>query len=414
VTPVNSVTPIAAAPLEESRPGVPTLVGLLTGGRDRPYALGLAAGLAAHGVTFDFIGSDALDAPQLHRNPLVRFRNLRGSQRSDVPLVRKAWRVLLYYARLVWYAATSDAPIFHVLWNNKIEIFDRTLLMWVYRLLGKRIVFTAHNVNIRRRDGRDSWINRMTLRVQYSLADHIFVHTSAMKREMVADFAVPDDRITVIPFGINSTVPDTSLTRGQARQRLALAGSDKVVLFFGNIAPYKGVEYLVEAMTRLVRSDPTFRLLVVGRPKGETSYWEGVERLIDQLALGPFVQKHIEYVPDADTEIYFKAADVLVLPYTHIFQSGVLFLGYNFGVPAIVSDVGSMKEDVVTAETGFVCPPRNPTALAEAILSYFCSPLYRDIETRRALIREMAIAGHSWESIGATICSVYQSVLIQR
>ena len=55
----------------------------------------------------------------------------------------------------------------------------------------------------------------------------------------------------------------------------------------------------------------------------------------------------IESVPDAETELYFKAADVLALPYTHVFQSGVLFLGYNFGLPVIASDVASLREDVV-------------------------------------------------------------------
>ena len=121
---------------------------LLTGGDDRPYALGMASALVARGIATDFIGSDKLDTPELHRTPLITFLNLRGDQREDAPLRRKFIRILAYYARLAKYAGRSRAPIFHILWNNKFEHFDRTLLMFYYRLFGKRIVLTAHNVNM--------------------------------------------------------------------------------------------------------------------------------------------------------------------------------------------------------------------------------------------------------------------------
>ena len=110
--------------------------------------------------------------------------------------------------------------------------------------------------------------------------------------------------------------------------------------------------------------------------------------------------ERIEYVPDADTEIYFKAADVLVLPYVHIFQSGVLFLGYNFGLPVIASDVGSLREDIVEGKTGFVCKPRDPVDLAKSIETYFSSELYRHLDARRQEIRDFANERYSWTRVG--------------
>ena len=89
----------------------------------------------------------------------------------------KAVRLSTYYLRLLKYAVVAKPRIFHILWNNKFELFDRTLLMLYYRLLGRRVVLTAHNVNAAKRDGRDSLLNRLTLWVQYRLSDHIFVHT---------------------------------------------------------------------------------------------------------------------------------------------------------------------------------------------------------------------------------------------
>ena len=191
-------------------------VAVLTAGRDKPYALGLASALLAQGETFDFIGSDLVDSPELHGSPQVNYLNLRNQQ-ADVGLFQKMTRVLVYYVRLMTYALTAKPRIFHILWNNKFELFDRTFLMVYYKMLGKQIVFTAHNVNAGTRDGDDSFLNRTTLRFQYRLCDHIFVHTRLMKSELVSSFAVPPNKVTVIPFGINNTVPNTELTPETAK-----------------------------------------------------------------------------------------------------------------------------------------------------------------------------------------------------
>lgn len=390
---------------------VPITVALLTGGGDRPYALGLAAALVNQGLSFDFIASDELDHPDLHGNPLVRFFNLRKEMRSKASPVRKVMRVLLYYWRLLVYAAMAKPRLFHILWNNKFAILDRTLLMFYYRALGKRIAFTVHNVNAGWRDSNDSLLNRLTLRIQYRLCDHLFVHTEQMKRELCTHFSVEERKISVIPFGINNSVPSTELTSVDARQRLGLSSSQKVVLFFGNIAPYKGLEFLVEAMALLIAKDPSYRVVIAGRPKNCQLYWEEIQRRISSLGLSGYIVERIEYVPDADTEIYFKAADVLVLPYKHIFQSGVLFLGYNFGLPTIASDVGSLKEDVVEGKTGFICKPGDSVDLSKSIEAYFSSQLYRQLATRRREIANFAAAKYSWTEVGKITGRVYANLL---
>src|SRR5688572_16098796 len=131
-------------------------IALLTGGGDKPYAIGLATSLSARRVSIDFIGSNDLDVPEMRVLPGVQFLNLRGDVTPTAPIIRKVMRVLVYYVRLIKYALTAKASVFHVLWNNKFEFFDRTLLMLLYRVLGKRIVLTIHNVNIAQRDGGDS------------------------------------------------------------------------------------------------------------------------------------------------------------------------------------------------------------------------------------------------------------------
>jgi glycosyltransferase involved in cell wall biosynthesis len=392
--------------------GHPTLsVALLTGGGDKPYALGMAAALTSEGISVDFIGSDALSVPEVVTNPRVNFLNLRGDQRSEPSSMAKVYRVSKYYFRLISYAATAKPKLFHLLWNNKIELFDRTVLMLYYKLLGKRVVFTAHNVNAGKRDQNDSWLNRVTLKIQYSLSDHVFVHTDGMKNEMISEFSIPEEKISVIPFGVNNTVPNTSLSSPEAKRQLGISRGDRTLLFFGNIAPYKGLEYLIAAFGELLKKDRGYRLLIVGKPKRSETYWNQVRRSIASSGIGDRIIQKIEYIPDEETELYFKAADVLVLPYTRIFQSGVLFLSYNFGLPAIAADIGNLKEEIIEGQTGLVFRAQDSSDLARKTEDYFSSELFHNLEARRAQIKEYANERYSWEKVATITTSVYAKML---
>lgn len=387
-----------------------TRVAILTGGGDKPYALGLAAALTADGASLDFIGSDDLRVPELLGNSRINFLNLRGDQRAYAPALSKVTRVLSYYFHLIRYAAVAKPRVFHVLWNNKFEVFDRTLLMLYYRALGKRVMLTVHNVNIGKRDGTDSYLNRLTLKTQYRLSDHIFVHTQKMKEELTSEFGAEESKVSVIPFGINNTVPNTSLSASEARQKLGLTDQDRVLLFFGNIAPYKGLEYLVEAFIKLANEDGRLRLIIAGRTKGNESYWHGIKQTISESGLEDRIVARIEYIPDDQTEVYFKAADVLILPYSYVFQSGVLFLGYSFGLPVIAADVGTLKEEIIEGRTGYVFKARDSVDLAKTIAAYFESELFREMAKRRHDISQYANERYSWEKVAAITTQVYQQL----
>ncbi|PYT57961.1 MAG: hypothetical protein DMG35_19320 [Acidobacteria bacterium] len=380
-------------------------VALLTGGGERHYIVSLATELLAKGIALDVIGSDDLDGPEFRNKPRLHFLNLRGNQRPDAGLAEKVSRILKYYAALIRYATKSKSGIFHILWNNKFETLDRTLLMLYYRFLGKRVVLTAHNVNAARRDSHDTLLNRLTLRIQYQLADHIFVHTEKMKRELIEGFGAGVARITVIPHGINTAVPSSSLTSIQAKRRLGIRDDQRTILFFGRITPYKGLEYLISAFGMLRGAD--YRLIIAGRPDRCEEYWSTIEKLIREDLKGGRVVLRSEFIPDDETEIYFKAADVLVLPYRDIFQSGVLLLGYSFGLPALVADVGSLKEEIAEGKTGFVFRPEDPVDLAKAIERYFASDLFRDLGRGRQEIRDCAMHRYSWDTVGRLTMHVY-------
>jgi glycosyltransferase involved in cell wall biosynthesis len=386
-------------------------VALLTGGGDRPYAYGLAMELISRGVGLDLIGSDDLDFPEFRERAELNFLNLRGSQQPDASLASKIRRIFLFYARLFRYVRAAKPKIFHILWNNKFQFFDRTLLMLYYRLLGKKIILTVHNVNTSRRDSKDNALNRQTLRFQYQLADHIFVHTKEMKLELSKEYRVNESQVTVIPFGINNSVPNTELSPAQAKERLGLREEDKTILFFGNIAPYKGLEYLVSAYQQIAAKRSDYKLIIAGRPKGTEQYWTNLyETIQPDVERGRILLRN-EYIPDKETEVFFKAADVLALPYRYIYQSGVLFLGYSFGLPVIAADVGSLRDEIVEGKTGFVFKPEDPVDLARAIETYFLSDVFSNLSARRQEIREYAMNRNSWTVVGQSTIRTYARVL---
>jgi D-inositol-3-phosphate glycosyltransferase len=387
-------------------------VALLTGGIDRPYAFGLSRALASKGVELDVICGRELDGPELQAIPELNLLKMYGDQRQKVGMGKKLFRLLVSYGRLVCYAATARPRVFHILWNFKFQLFDRTFLMLYYKVLGKRIVFTAHNVNAAERDGNESVLNRLSLKFQYRLVDHIFVHTEKMKHELLNGFGVREESVSVIPFGINNAVPDTELTVAEAKQKVGVGSSEKTILFFGRIRPYKGLDYLVTAIQQLALRDPGYRLIIAGEPKKESmEYWREIEQTIEQTQMGEQVIQQIRFISDEETEIYFKAADILVLPYTEVFQSGVLFLAYSFGLPVIATDVGSLRDDIVEGETGYTCRSRDATDLARAIETYFESDLFRAVDHRRTQIRAFARARNSWDVVGDRTCNVYAQLL---
>jgi glycosyltransferase involved in cell wall biosynthesis len=138
-------------------------------------------------------------------------------------------------------------------------------------------------------------------------------------------------------------------------------------LFFGLIRPYKGLDVLLRAVA-LARRRVPLQLVVAGEFYQDRAPYEA---LLEQLELRGAVQLLDRYVPNEEVEGYFKAADVVVLPYVSATQSGIAQTALLFGRPVIVTRVGGLPEAVRPGETGYVVPPNDPEALAAALVEFF-------------------------------------------
>lgn len=386
-------------------------VALLTACKDPHYALGLAPALAAEGVRVEFFGDEPMARSGLLSDPSIHTRVLRDGADENSALLKRSLGLLRYYFRLLSYSARSEARILHILWWRRFVHFERTFLNLYFKALGKKLVFTAHNVNTEERDRRDSGWNRLTLGRHYRMMDHVFVHTTQMKEALMRDFGLSPEKVTVVRFPLNDVTPQSDLTSREAREKLEIHPEEKVLLFFGNIADYKGLEDVVHALARLRSAGSECKLLLIGNvKKGEHRYFRSIQKLISELRISDLIAQRIEYIPEEEVEIYFKAADLCLLPYRRIYQSGVLLLAYSFGLPAIASDVGGLPEEVVEGETGYVCRAADPGDLADKIALYFESSLYRDLGQKRDEIRQRAETEHSWKSLAQATCRVYRSL----
>ncbi len=149
--------------------------------------------------------------------------------------------------------------------------------------------------------------------------------------------------------------------------RLNIAEADKIILFFGFIRKYKGLDILFRAMSEQDIRSSGIRLLVAGEFYEDSSHYEN---LIKELKIEKQLILKTDFIPDSEVQYYLCAADAVIQPYRHATQSGVTPLAYHFEKPMIVSNVGSFAEQVIHEQTGLVAEPE-PKSLADAILHFY-------------------------------------------
>lgn len=155
-----------------------------------------------------------------------------------------------------------------------------------------------------------------------------------------------------------------ALTRSEAKARLGVPEGREVVLFFGFVRPYKGLDTLCRAVLHLLETGRDAHLLVAGEFYERRSRYE---RLLDQLAGKGALTLHDSYIPNERIGEFFSAADVVALPYRHATQTGVVPLAYQRGRGVVVTDVGGLAEMVDDGRSGVVVAPGDPGALADGI-----------------------------------------------
>jgi D-inositol-3-phosphate glycosyltransferase len=156
------------------------------------------------------------------------------------------------------------------------------------------------------------------------------------------------------------------LEKTAARKALGLPEHDHIVLFFGLIRDYKGLDLLIDAFSEL-KAQPDIKLVIAGEfYKDKQPYLD----LIKKYGIEEQVILHGNFIATEDVKLYFSAADLVALPYRDATQSGVTQVSFHFEVPTLVTNVGGLAEIIPDKKAGYVVEPKG-TAIAEAIRDYF-------------------------------------------
>ena len=344
-----------------------------------PYDHALAAALARQGAQVELVTSRFVHGPPPAADGFALSESFyRGSTRMGArrTALRRALKAAEHVPDMLRYrgrAAEADVTHWQWLWLESLST----------RMLprGRPQVLTMHNV-IRR--------ERLAQKVAAAFAA-VIVHTRAG-----AELLGGGTRVHVIPHGAFSHL---TAQPNELPLPPELAGVRRpVVLYFGLVREYKGVDVLLEAFRDVADAE----LWVVGRPLGIS-----MERL-RRLAPPGRVRFVERYVSDAELPAFFRRADVLALPHRSVDVSGVLFAGLAFGKAMVLSDVGGFRELVEDHGAGRLVPPGDPEALGAALVE-----LLADREQRRALEGRAAAAAagpYSWDRIAGQTLAVYREV----
>ncbi len=252
----------------------------------------------------------------------------------------------------------------------------------VKRLTGATVLFICDNVLPHERRPGDAMLTRFALRA----ADVCIVQSHAVKADLHE--LLPAARSVVAPHPIYNIFGDP-IPRGEARRALGLSESERVLLFFGYVRRYKGLDILLDAMPSILRRMAA-KLLVVGEFYEDQ---EKYERQIMTRGLQPNVQLRAEYVRNEEIATYFSAADLVVLPYRSATQSGIVQIAYHFNKPVVATRVGGLGEVIIEGKTGFLVSPESPDAIADAVVGFFEQD--RDEEFARNIEAEKK--NYNWE-----------------
>ncbi len=240
-----------------------------------------------------------------------------------------------------------------------ILLVKLALALTLARWMGVRVVYTVHNLQAHHEPGSFYVsLNRLANRLVFAWADAVHVHSRHVA-EVVAQSYGRTRNVFVIPHGNYVGWYPNAVSRAEARLRLGVPGEDFVYLFLGQIAPYKGLENLVESFVSL--DDPSAWLVIAGRVD-KADYGAHIAA----MARHPRVRYRPGFVPDEDVQVYFNAADVAVFPYQKITTSGSILLALSFGCPVIAPSFPLFAE-LVGEERGVLYDPTQPQALGLAL-----------------------------------------------
>lgn len=373
------------------------------------YCIELVGSLANY-INIDFISFKKLYPEFLYPGGTKDMDKNFKFEKTDNVTIRT---FITYYNPFTWAWAgwAAKSKLIHIQWWTTFLAPITFTHMLFAKLKKKKIVMTVHNVV-----GHESnWFDKLISKIIFMFPDHFILHSENSIIEFQKFAKKPNYKVSRIPHGIYDLYNNEETTNEKSRERLNIILNLKkinreikpdtpLILTFGNIREYKGVDILIEAFAKVKQQLPDALLIIAGK---NWVSWDSNQKLIEKYNLKDSVLTFLEYVPMSDVKHYFTAADVVALPYKHFdSQSGPGNISLAFHKPLIVTNQGGLPDLVKNKE--FVIETNDVDALAEKLMKILGDKkLQQELSNNaKELCEEF-----SWDSVAKKTVELYQSLL---
>lgn len=334
--------------------------------------------------------------------------------------LRRLYRAFVYYREWLRVVAISRRLQPDVIQLGDIRFgTDLVPILWLGRA-SKVIVDICHNVRPfsggSASSGRFelSSLQRFLYRRIYARFDTIFVHYRVNAKEFATTF--PDSAHKVVPIVHGNEEIFRHLSRSDVsaeslRERLGVEEEKEVLLFFGTLSPYKGLDLLLDAFESVAKRNGRAMLILAGYAM---SPFDPEEYLAEASRRGLDSRVRIvnEYIPSGEIAAWMRLARAVVFPYHSIYQSGALHVAQTFGVPIVATRVGAMEEVIRDGESGLLTEPGDAADLASGLLALLDDESLAERLGDRA--RADALERFSWSGVARVVLGSCEAKLEER
>jgi len=302
--------------------------------------------------------------------------------------------------RVAYYILKEKPDIIHYQWY-KLPQFDLFLLKLLKTLHPKiHIIFTAHNI-LPHDTGKKYYKIYFKL---YNKIDHLIVHTPSAKQEIIDNFLIHPNKITVIKHGLLDLLYDKENVRTISKNLISKHNlNDAIVfLFIGKINKYKGIDILIKAWEAKseITQNKKLKLIIAGKGNSELLQTRSENIIIDN-----------RYLDNNEFVSYLNIADVVVFPYRQISQSGVLLATLNMKKPILVSELPGLKEPFEFGHVGWIFEKLSAENLSQKLLHIAANKhIIEDIKSDHGVWNRVH-SEYSWEKIGKLTSELYKSLI---
>lgn len=266
---------------------------------------------------------------------------------------------LSWIQALLWILSYKPDAIVFEHWMPFFSPCYATIAGLVKWMLNIDVLMICHNIVPHEKKIGDAFLSKLGL----YFMDGFIVQSKSVGQDLQS--FRPNAKVRYVPHPVYSHFP-AAIPKAEAKKILNLQ-SHSIILYFGLVRAYKGLKYLIQAMPMILKKKSVYCLVC-----GE--FYEGRQEIMDLISdssIGNNVTIIDAYIPNEKVHHYFCAADLVVLPYVSATQSGVINIAYYYNRPVVVTNVGGLPEVVDEGRTGFLVPPKDPSALADAVIKFY-------------------------------------------